>query len=210
MTKILGHTWKFVAAIFASIAGGLILNSYTKWWSALANITNAGWTATSEGLANAITHKIPIWAVIITVTVAALAWYSLRKIGRTINTPTPNTVFNFFHYREDVFDGVLCKWDYEQTPSGTQIRIESLLCYCQHCDFIIGRPNHHHQRCPSCSRRAVRSDDPPFYTNNNFQEEIAGYKRREDTMPFQNFILLEIDRRIRRQEWPLPEKGRKP
>ena len=137
----------------------------------------------------------------------AVSWYAVRIIRRATNITAPNTTFKFLNYREDVIDGVLCRWDYKQPYHRAQFRIENLLCYCRHCDFIIGRPNHHEQRCPSCSRRAVRSDNSPFYTNNILREEIAGYQRREDAMPFENFIRLEIDRRVRTEEWSKPVKA---
>ena len=187
--------------------GGLIINSYTKWSATLADITSAGWVAISEGLVRTFTYKVPIWAVLIIVALVAVSWYAVRIIRRATNITAPNTAFKFLNYREDVIDGVLCRWDYKQPYHRTQFRIENLLCYCRHCDFIIGRPNHHEQKCPSCSRRAVRSDNSPFYTNNILREEIAGYKRREDAMPFENFIRLEIDRRVRTEGWSKPVKA---
>ena len=76
MKKIIfGQTWAIVVAVLATVTGGLIVNSFTKWWTALANITIASWAATSEGLARIITYKAPIWAVVAVVALVALTWY---------------------------------------------------------------------------------------------------------------------------------------
>ena len=203
MKKIIfGQTWAIVVAVLATVTGGLIVNSFTKWWTALANITIASWAATSEGLARIITYKVPIWAVVAVVALVALTWYLGRKIGRAPQISTPN----FLDYRQDVFDGVLCRWEYIQPSRGSPYRIENILCFCQYCDFVIGRPNQHEQKCHSCSRRAVKSDDPPFYNQILPWSEITGYKRRENATTFENFIVREIDRRIRTGEWSSPEK----
>ena len=201
---IFRQTWAILVAVLATVIGGLIINSFTKWWADLANITSAGWVATSEGLARTITYKVPIWAVVAGVVLVALAWYAAQIIRRATNITTPNTTSNFLNYREDVFDGVLCRWDYIRTSSGSQIG--EIVCFCQHCDFVIGTPNRHEQRCSSCSRRAVKCGNTLFYTNNILQDVIAGYKWRENPMPFKSFISLEIDRRIRTGECSRPEK----
>ena len=204
---IFGQTWAIVIAVLATVIGGLIVNSFTKWWTVLANITNAAWVATSEATVGTFTYKVPIWAVVTTVALVLLTRYVAQRTGRTLkdSTPTDSTP-NFLNYHEDIFDGVLCRWEYKQPFRGAPFRIENLLCYCQHCDFIIGTPNNHEQKCPSCSRRTVKGDNTPFYVNNFPGYGIAGYIQRENNMPFEGFIRLEIDRRIRRGEWFSPGK----
>ena len=103
-------------------------------------------------------------------------WYTAQRTGRTLkdSTPTNSLTPNPLNYREDIFDGVLCRWEYKQPYRGAPHKIENLLCYCQHCDFIIGTPNHHEQRCSSCSRRPVKCGNTPFYSDNIFQNEISG------------------------------------
>ena len=193
--RILKHTWTIVVAVIATLIGSLIVNSFTRWWTALANFTKGSWDAISEALVGALTYRAPIWAIIATVVLAALAWHMGRKIRATPNIRIPS----FLDYCEDTFDGVLCKWDYIQTRDGMQVG--TILCFCQHCDFIIGKPNRHMQQCSSCLKRAVRSSNHPFYTNDILRREISGYKRRENPIPFEGFIRLEIDRLIRTGEW---------
>ena len=201
MKNIFEHTWAIVLGIPTAVIAGLIVNSFTKWWTALATITNTGWAATSEAVAQAATYRAPLWAVAIAIALVILTRYVVRRINRTPEaTGTQTRVTDFLTYRDDIFDGVICKWDYKQPHQGAPFRVENLLCYCQHCDFIIGTPNNHQQKCPSCSRRAVRSDVSPFFTNRVYPQEIAGYRRREDEMSFELFILLEMDRRIRKEE----------
>ena len=103
--------------------GGLIINSYTKWSATLADITNAGWVAISEGLVRTFTYKVPIGAVLIIVALVAVSWYAVRIIRRATNITAPNTAFKFLNYREDVIDGVLCRWDYKQPYHRTQFRL---------------------------------------------------------------------------------------
>ena len=203
MKKLFEHTWAIVLGIPTAVIAGLIVNSFTKWWTALATITNTGWSATFEAVAKAVTYRVPIWAVAIAIALAVLTRYVVRRINRTPEVNRPKSrASDFLKYREDIFDGVLCRWDYKQPYQGAPFQVENLLCYCQHCDFIIGTPNHHQQNCPSCSRRAVRSDTSPFYTDSILRDEIAGYRRREGEMSFHRFILLEMDRRIRKERSP--------
>ena len=200
---ILGQTWAIVIAVLATVIGGLIVNSFTKWWTVLANITNSAWVATSEATVGIFTYKVPIWAVATIMALVLLTRYIAHRTGRTLkDSTTTHSNPNFLNYHEDIFDGVLCRWEYKQPFRGEPHRIENLLCYCQHCEFIIGTPNHHEQRCSSCSRRPVKCGNTPFYSDNILRDEIAGYKRRENPMSFERFILLEIERRIRMEEWP--------
>ena len=199
---IFRQTWAIVVGVPTAVIASLIVNSLTEWWVAPANITNAGWVATSEGVTEAITYRVPIWAIAVGIVLVAMMWYLGRRIGRAPKISTPD----FINYHQDTFDGVLCRWEYKLEFRGTRYEIENLLCYCQHCDFTIGTPNNHEQKCPSCSRRAVKGDNTPFYVNNFPGYGIAGYIQRENNMPFEGFIRLEIERRITRGEWFSPGK----
>ena len=129
-----------------------------------------------------------------------LTWYLSRKIGRVATAPNISSP-SFLDYQQDTFDGVLCRWDYIRPPRASSYQIQSIRCLCQHCDFIIGTPNQHAQQCPSCSRRAVKSDNTPYRTGFLSGEDITGYQQRENPVRFQDFIRLEIDRRIRTGHW---------
>ena len=54
------------AALVAAISG-LIVNSFTQWWKALANVTNAGWGAVSQATVSAIAYRVPILTVVLVV-----------------------------------------------------------------------------------------------------------------------------------------------
>ena len=195
MKNILRQSWKIVVTVLGTAIGSLIVNSYTQWWGALANVTNAVWGAVSQATVNAITYRVPIWTVVVAVAFVALIWYVTRKIGGAPKVSAPS----FLTYRQDFFDGVLCRWNYTQTFGRSSYQIGDIGCFCQHCDFDIGTPNDHVQQCPSCSRRAMKNDDPPIYWNN--WGPITGYQYRENQMMFEEFIRREIDRRIRTGEW---------
>ena len=197
---ILRHTWTIVVAVIATVIGTLIANSFTKWWTALANFTNGSWDTIAKALADALTYRAPIWTVVVTLALVVVVWRTSRKIKEVPSIrPTTNQAPNFRDYREDTFDGVLCKWDYVQSGSG--LEVGTIICFCQHCDFIIGKPNRHMQQCSSCLKRAVKCNNHPFHTNDNLRRHISGYKRRENQIPFERFIRLEIDRLIRTGEF---------
>ena len=195
MKNILRQSWKIVVAVLGTAVGSLIVNSYTQWWGALANETNAGWEAVSQATVSAITYRSPIWTVVVAVALVALTWYATQKIVGAPKVSTPK----FLTYRQDFFDGVLCRWEYSRPYLETKYQIGDIGCFCQHCDFAIGRPNDHVQQCPSCSGRATKNDDPPFYWNS--WGPITGYQYRETQMLFEDFIRREIDRRVRTGEW---------
>ena len=197
--NIFKQTWAIVAAILASIIGTLIVNSYTEWWETLANLTTTVWQVITETSVNAITYKTPIWTILIAMAIIALTWYLKTWYANPKSDTAPESKTpNFLTYREDWFDGVRCRWDYSQTYGG-QYKIGDIICYCQHCDFIIGRPNEHLQDCPSCSQRAVRSNNRPYQMD--LSGLITGYQRRNSLMPFEEFIRREIDRRLRVGAW---------
>ena len=200
--NIFSQTGKIVATVLAGCISGLIVNFYTQWWGALANATNAIWEAVSQATVNAITYRGPIWIVVIATALVALAWYATRKIGGApkVSTPKASTP-DFLAYHQDYFEGLFCRWDYSRTLDGPDYRIGHIVCYCQHCDFVIGTPNYHVQECPSCSRRAVKSENRPFHRDGYFGGAITGYQRRNNEMLFEDFIRREIERRIRTGEW---------
>ena len=200
MKNIFGQTRTIVVGVIVATVSGLIVNSFTKWWATLANWTNAAWETASKATVNALAYEIPIWAIAVAVVLAALTWYLSRKIGRVATAPHISSP-SFLDYQKDTFDGVLCRWDYIRPPRGSSYQIQSIRCLCQHCDFIIGTPNQHAQQCPSCSRRAVKSDNTPYRTGFLSGEDITGYQQRENPLRFQDFIRLEIDRRIRTGHW---------
>ena len=202
MKNILRQSWKIVVAVLGTAIGSLIVNSYTQWWGALANATNAGWEAVSQATVSAITYRLPIWTVVVAVALVALTWYATQKIGGApkVSTPKASTP-DFLAYDQDSFDGLFCRWDYSRTLDGPDYRIGQIVCYCQHCDFAIGTPNDHVQECPSCSRRAVKSENRPFRRGGYFGDAITGYQRRNNEMLFEDFIRREIERRIRTGEW---------
>ncbi len=69
-------------------------------------------------------------------------------------------------------------------------------------------PKQARAECSSCGERAVRAENNPYYMHDFPMAEITGYKRRENPMPFEGFVYLEIDRRIRTDEWhKLEERG---
>ena len=197
--NIFSQTGKTVATVLAGCISGLIVNSYTQWWGALANVTNAVWETVSQATVNAITYRVPIWIVVIATTLVALTWYATRKISRAPKVSTPD----FLTYSQDVFDGVLCRWNYSPSVGRSGYEIGHIACFCQHCDFAIGTPNNHVQECPSCSRRAVICEDPPHRSGDAFsrRREIQGYKTRNSEMLFEDFIREEIQRLVRTGEW---------
>ena len=201
MKNILKQSWKIVVAVLGTAIGSLIVNSYTQWWGALANATNAGWEAVSQATVNAITYRVPIWIVVIATTLVALTWYATRKISRALKVSTPNSLT----YCQDVFDGVICRWNYRRTPGRSAYQVRHIRCFCQHCDFAIGTPNNHEQECPSCSRRAVKCKDPPHRSGEEYDlvREIKGYQTRNSEILFENFIREEIERRVRTGEWQI-------
>lgn len=146
---------------------------------------------------SAIMFKIPMWFIIAALVFVALIWYAVRKIkiSPQISAPT------FLSYRQDFFDRVLCRWEYLPRLGNPRYKIGEIQCYCQHCEFIIGTPNEHAQQCPSCSRRAVKSTNPPYVRYGSYTREITGYQPRQNAMRFEDFIQLEIERRIRTGEW---------
>ena len=146
--------------------------------------------------------QVPIWTVVVAVALVALTWYATQKIGGApkVSTPKASTP-DFLAYDQDSFDGLFCRWDYSRTLDGPDYRIGHIVCYCQHCDFAIGTPNDHVQECPSCSRRAVKSENRPFRRGGYFGDAITGYQRRNNEMLFEDFIRREIERRIRTGEW---------
>ena len=196
MERIFKHSRAIVVMILAGSISGLIANSYTHWWSPLAALTNAVWQTVALATVNAMTYRIPIWILLISVALIALTWYATRKSGRALKVNPPK----FLTYRQDYFDGVLCRWDYsrESLKAPYSLNSYSITCYCQHCDFNIGTPNDHLQQCPSCSRRAVRSERDPYRTP--WGAQITGYQSPNSMMPFQEFIQREIDRRLRNRE----------
>ena len=202
MKNILRQSWKIVVAVLGTAIGSLIVNSYTQWWGALANATNAGWEAVSQATVSAIMYRVPIWTVVVAVALVALTWYATQKIGGApkVNTPKVSTP-KFLTYRQDFFDGVLCRWEYSQLYLGAKYQIGDIGCFCQHCDFDIGTPNDHVQECPSCSRRAVKSENCPFRRGGYLGDAITGYQRRNNEMLFEDFIRRERERRIRTGEW---------
>ena len=206
--NIFKHTWTIVAAVIAGTISTLIVNSYTRWWAALANATYAGWEAGSQATSSALTYRLPIWIAIVIVAFVTLIWYATRKIGRRpkANSSSSN---DFLTYRQDFFDGVLCRWEYSRTYGSSKYQIGDIVCFCQHCEFAIGTPNVHSQQCSSCLRRAVRSDNPPFWSYGG--REITGYRLLEPEtgyeMTFEEFIRREIDRRIRTGEWQSIKKS---
>ena len=197
--NIFSQTGKIVATVLAGCISGLIVNFYTQWWGALANATNAIWEAVSEATVNAITYRVPIWIVVIATALVAFAWYATRKIGGAPKVSNSN----FLTYHQDFFDGVLCRWDYSPTSERRGHAIRHIGCFCQHCDFAIGTPNYHVQECPSCSRRAVKCENPPHRDGDVYGlgREIQGYKTRNSEMLFEDFIREEIQRRVRTGEW---------
>lgn len=172
--KFYEQTWAIVVGIPAAVIAGLIVNSFTKWWSALASITNTAWVATSEGVTEALTYRTPIWALLIIVALLALSWYGVRASRRTTNIPTPNTTSNFLNYREDVFDGVLCRWDYLQTSTG--YKIEKILCYCHRCDFCIGSPNRHEQNALHVERGLLGPKTTPTICTTSLWPKSRGIR----------------------------------
>ena len=195
MKNILRQSWKIVVAVLGTAIGSLIVNSYIQWWGALANVTNAIWEPVSQATVSAITYRTPIWTVVVAVALVAVTWYATRKLSGAPKASTPD----FLAYHQDSFDGVFCRWDYSRTLDGPDYRIGNIVCYCQHCDFVIGTPNDHLQQCPSCSRPATKNDDPPSHCNN--WRPITGYQRRNNEILFEDFIRREIERRIRTGEW---------
>ena len=195
--NIFKQTWAILLALFVGTISGLIANSYTHLWGALANLTNAVWEAVSQATVSAITYRIPIWTVVIAVALISLTWYAKGKNSGAPKVSTPN----FLTYRQDYFDSVLCRWDY----SDTDHQIRNIRCFCQHCDFDIGRPNDHLQQCPSCSKRAVGSENRPYQAN--LSGQITGYQQRDSSMPFEDFIGREIVRRVRTGEWNRPSNA---
>ena len=197
--NIFKQTWAILLALFVGTISGLIANSYTHLWGALANLTNAVWEAVSHATVSAITYRIPIWMLLIAVALIRLTWYAKTRYAKGKNSGEPriNTP-DFLTYRQDYFDGVLCRWNYSQRYGG-QYEIRDITCFCQHCDFAIGTPNDHPQQCPSCSRRAVRSENRPYQTD--FGGLITGYQRRDNSMLFEEFIRRELDRRLRTGAW---------
>ena len=180
---IFRQTWAIVVGVATALIASLIVNSLTEWWTALANITNAGWVATSEVVAEAITYRIPIWVIVFGMVLVALMWYLGRRISGASKTSTPD----FFNYRQDTFEGVLCRWSYTLEFRGTGYEIENIQCFCQHCDFFIGTPNRHEQKCPSCSRRAVKSNNAPFNVGQLPWRNPQGTNGGENNMSFQKF-----------------------
>ena len=185
--------------ILAGSISGLIANSYTHWWAPLANLTNTLWDAVAQGTVRAISYRIPMWALLIAVVLIALTWYAKTSSTKAKSSGLPQSKTpDFRAYREDYFDGVRCRWDYTQRYDG-QYEIGNILCFCQQCDFVIGKPNDHLQDCPSCSGRAVGSDRRPYQSG--FSGLITGYQRPGSSMPFEEFIRREIDRRLRKDAW---------
>ena len=197
MKNILRQSWKIVVTVLGTAIGSLIVNSYTQWWGALANVTNAVWGAVSQATVNAITYRVPLWTVVVAVAFVALIWYVTRKMGGAPKDSAPS----FLTYRQGFFDGVLCRWNYTQTFGRSSYQIGDIGCFCQHCEFAIGTPNDHVQECPLCSRRAVKSENRPFRRGGYLGDEITGYQRRNNEMRFEEFIRREIERRIRTGEW---------
>ena len=197
--SIFKQTWAIVAMVLAGTISGLLVISYAQWWGALVNVTNAVWQAVSQATVNAITYRVPIWIVVIATTLVALTWYATRKISRAPKVSTPNSLT----YRQDVFDGVICRWDYMRTPGRSAYQIRHIRCFCQHCDFAIGTPNDHVQECPSCSKRTVKCEAPPFLSGDalTYGRAIKGYQTRNSEMLFEDFIREEIQRRVRTDEW---------
>ena len=140
MKNIFGQTRTIVVGVIVATVSGLIVNSFTKWWATLANWTNAAWETASKATVNALAYEIPIWAIAVAVVLAALTWYLSRKIGRVATAPNISSP-SFLDYQKDTFDGVLCRWDYIRPPRASSYQIQSIRCFCQHCDFIIGTPN---------------------------------------------------------------------
>ena len=202
--NIFRQTWAAIAAVPAIVIGGLIVNSFTHWWGALAHATNVVWDAVSQLALNVVTFRIPIWAIVAVVVLIALTWYAVRKISSEPRVSAPN----YLAYRQDSFDGVLCRWNYHPTfdKPGYKHQIADIECFCQYCDFMIGTPNEHTPNCPSCSRRAVKSNDGPFFTSPYNGFPITGYRRRESPMSFEDFIRREIIRRVRTGEWQATRK----
>ena len=197
--NIFRQAWAVIAAVPAIVIGGLIVNSFTHWSGALAHTTNVVWEAASQATLGTLTYPLPIWVTTVIVAFVALTWYANRKIGKAPKASSPSPP-NFLTYTEDFFDGVLCRWEYIRPFGVSSYQIGNILCFCQHCEFVIGTPNEHTPNCPSCSRRAVRSGNPPFRTC-TWPDIIAGYQYRENPMPFEDFIRREIERRARTGDW---------
>ena len=198
--NIFKQTWAILLTLFVGTISGLIANSYTHRLGTLANLTNAVWEAVSQATVSAITYRIPIWTVVIAVALISLTWYAKTRYAKGKNSGAPKvSTPNFLTYRQDYFDGVLCRWDYSKQYIGTQYEIRDITCFCQHCDFDIGRPNYHLQQCPSCSKRAVRSEKRPYQSD--LSGQITGYQQRDSSMPFEEFIRREIVRRLRTGAW---------
>ena len=205
--NIFSQTGKIVATVLAGCISGLIVNFYTQWWGALANVTNAVWETVSQATVNAITYRVPIWIVVIATALVALTWYATRRLRAA--TKVSNS--NFLTYHQDFFDGVLCEWDYSPTIDRPSRRVRDIRCFCRYCAFAIGTPNNHEEECPSCSRRAVMFNNPPHRSGEDvgvgYGGLIKGYQARTSDMLFDDFIREEIERRIRTRDWQRSRKA---
>ena len=123
MKNILRQSWKIVVTVLGTAIGSLIVNSYTQWWGALANVTNAIWEPVSQATVNAITYRVPIWTVVVAVAFVALIWYVTRKMGGAPKDSAPSFLTN----RQGFFDGVLCRWNYTQTFGRSSYQIGDIV-----------------------------------------------------------------------------------
>lgn len=182
---------KFISSVLAVAIVSLCTYLFGGWDHVIPPVWNSiKWVCSA--IVSGVSYSVRVPVSILVLLVVITGWLILRAIASVIQaTPQPPTT-TYLDYREDVFQGVIWRWNY----SHGNINFSNMLAFCPHDDTLLVVTSSPPKRypvpnipfyayCETCGQSW-----PLEFPEHDFSTE--GMKRS---------ILRQIDRKIRTGEW---------